>query len=205
MRTQERVNSMNDIIVGIARRSAYKFKTRSAEDLAQELWVKILEKEERLGYDLDLDLIAHICYDTIVDIQRYDMKRNSYSLDEILERCAAVESGHSSKTDNQSDDPWTTGTQIFSGKIESTDNVNRILIDELLKVFPEGSKERFFLEYWSTAVRYRDYGIDGGGKNCDGFTESDLARQLGFPGTGSYAFKSFRRKMREFVKEFIGD
>lgn len=203
MRTQERINSMNDIIVGIARRSAYKFKTRSAEDLAQELWVKILEKEGRLGYELDLDLIAHICYDAIVDIQRYDMKRNTYSLDEILERCAAKESGRSNKVNDQSDDPWTTGTQMFSAKIEDTDDVNRILIDELLKVFPKGSKESFFLEYWSTASGYKDYGIDGKGKNCDGFTESDLARQLGFPGTGSYAFKSFRRKMREFVREFM--
>lgn len=199
MRTQERVNSMNDIIVGIARRSAYKFKTLSAEELAQELWIKILEKEEKMGQDLDLDLIAHICYDYIVDLQRYNMRRNSISLDElILHRVANDESENKRKDDEYEIN------KIFGTKTEDPGNLNRILIEDLLKVFPENSKEKFFLEYYCTATGYKDFGIEGHGKNCEGYTESDLAKQLGFPGTGSYAFKRFRREMREFIKEFLG-
>lgn len=197
MRTQERINSMNDIIVGIARRNAYKFKTLSAEELAQELWVKILEKEEKVGHDLDLDLIARICYDTIVDIQRYNMRRNTLSLDDILHRPSGEEVESKCK-DNEYDI-----NKIFGTKTEDPSNLNRILIEDLLEVFPEGSKEKFFLEYYCTATGYKDFGIEGRGKNCEGYTESDLAKQLGFPGTGSYAFKHFRREMREFIREFL--
>lgn len=200
MRTQERVNAMNDIIVGIARRSAYKFKTVSAEELAQELWVKVLDKEEKLGCDLDLDLIAHICYDAIIDLQRYHMRRNSFSLDEILERYVSAESENLQRDSRRVD---TSDQRVFGTKTDRTDNLNRILIEELLNIFPEGSKEKFFLKYWCTGTGYKDFGIEGQGKNCEGFTESDLAHQLGYPGTGSYAFKSFRRKMREFIKEFL--
>lgn len=198
MRTQERINSMNDIIVGIARRSAYKFKTLSAEELAQELWVKILEKEEKVGHDLDLDLIAHICYDTIVDLQRYCMRRNYISLDDLLLRGIPGDESENKRKDNDYEI-----NKVFGTKVDDTDNLNRILIEDLLKVFPEGSKEKFFLEYYCTATGYKDFGINGHGKNCEGYTESDLAEQLGFPGTGSYAFKRFRREMREFIREFL--
>lgn len=176
MRPEDRTNAINDIITGIARRSAYKFKTRSAEDLSQELWIKILEKENSIGYCLDLNLIAKICYDAVVDIQRYDMIRNCLYLEEI------TESLHS---------------------LYPSDNVNKILLNDLINVFPKNSKERYFLEYEYTASRYYDFLIEGNGKTKGGFTESDLAVKLGYSGTSSGGFKRFKTKMRKFVTKFI--
>lgn len=175
MKPEDRTNAINDIITGIARRSAYKFKTRSVEDLSQELWVKILEKENSVGYCLDLNLIAKICYDTIVDIQRYDIVRNCLYLEEV------TESLHS---------PY------------PSDNVNKILLDDLINIFPKNSKEQYFLEYWYTASGYSDFLIEGNGKNKEGFTESDLAIKLGYSSSSSGGFRKFRSKIRKFVTKF---
>ena len=188
MRTPERVQQMNDVITGIAKRSAYKFLTKSAEELAQELWLHILEKEEEKG-ELDLDLVARICYDKIVDIQRFDARRNSVSLDQLIEG--------TEDEDAQA--------EFHNASFTQPDNLQKISINDLFRVFPEGSKERLFLEYWATASGYKDFGIRGKGKYGDGYTESDLAKMLGYSGTSSGGYKSFRKKMRVIVIEYLGE
>lgn len=190
MRTPERVLQMNDVISGIAKRSAYKFLTKSAEELSQELWVYILEKEAEKGCELDLDLVAKMCYDKIVDIQRFDSRRNSISLESLLEtKC------------DEDDDEGFSGPGSFC----QPDNLKKIMVDDLFKIFPEGSKERLFLEYWGTASGVKDFGVRGQGKYGDGYTESDLAHKLGYSGTSSGGYKSFRKKMRVFVFEYFGE
>lgn len=188
MRTPERVQQMNDVITGIAKRSAYKFLTKNAEELAQELWLHILEKESERGYELDLDLVAKMCYDKIVDIQRFDARRNAISFDSLFETQDEDEEG-----------------KVTPDAFVQPDNLNKILVDDLFKIFPEGSKERIFLEYWGTASGVRDFGIRGKGKYGDGYTESDLAHMLGYSGTSSGGYKSFRKKMRVFVIEYFGE
>ena len=126
MRSKDRVNTMNDIIQGIARRNAYKFKNKSVEDISQDLWLKILMKEEDLGHDLDLNLIAKICFDEIVNMQRYESRRNCYSLESIEED----------------------GYEFQSNTFEDPADCNRLIIRDLFKIFPKDSKEYIFLEYW---------------------------------------------------------
>lgn len=200
MRTNERVNQMNDIISGIAKRSAYKFLTKSAEEISQELWLHILEKEAERGEELDLDLIAKMCYDKIVDIQRFDARRNSVSFDQLFERFAA-EYEHDHRSNEGSEDL----RELRNGTFVQPDNLKKIMVDDLFKIFPEGSKERLFLEYWGTASGVKDFGIRGQGKYGDGYTESDLAHMLGYSGTSSGGYKSFRKKMRVFVIEYFGE
>lgn len=197
MRTPERVQQMNDVITGIAKRSAYKFLTKSAEELAQELWLHILEKEAERGEEMDLDLVAKICYDKIVDIQRFDARRNAISFDELFEVPE-----HSSCT---TEDYYNDCCELHNGTFTQPDNLKKIMVDELFKVFPEGSKERLFLEYWGTASGVKDFGIRGKGKYGDGYTESDLAHMLGYSGTSSGGYKSFRKKMRIFVLGYFED
>lgn len=197
MRTPERVQQMNDVISGIAKRSAYKFLTKSSEELAQELWLHILEKEATFGEELDLDLIAKMCYDKIVDIQRFDARRNTTSFDELFE----VPEHSNCITEEYHQDCC----ELRTGTFVQPDNLKKIMVDDLFKIFPEGSKERLFLEYWGTASGVKDFGIRGNGKYEDGYTESDLAHKLGYSGTSSGGYKSFRKKMRVFVIEYFGE
>lgn len=181
MRSKERVDTMNDIIQGIARRNAYKFKDKSVEDISQDLWLKILSKEKDLGHDLDLDLIAKVCFDEIVDMQRYESRRNHYSLESLME--------------NDSD--------FRSTSFEDPDDCNRMIIKDLFKIFPKNSKEYIFLEYWANASGYFDSGIEGEGQFCGGYVEKDLAKKLGYPSSNSNGYRRFRNKMRIFVAEYI--
>ena len=190
MRTQERINQMNDVINGIARRSAYKFKTKSSEELAQELWVHVLEKEEEKGKELDLNLVAKICYDRIVDIQRFDARRNASSFEDLeqfmdTDECDTAELRPGTYNDGNLND--------------------RIMVQDLFKIFPEGSRERTFLEYWGTASGINDFGYKGDGIYGDGYTEKDLARKLGFASCSNGGYRSFRKKMRVFVIEYFKD
>lgn len=188
MRTPERVNQMNDVISGIAKRCAYKFLTKTSEELAQDLWLHVLEKEASSGKELSLDLIAKICYDKIVDIQRFDARRNSTSLDQLF---------------NISDDNDESSDPLKCDSFAQPDDTSRIMVEDLFNLFPEGSKERLFLEYWGTASGVHDFGIKGDGKHNDGYTESDLAHKLGYAGTASRGYKHFRDKMRVVVIEFL--
>lgn len=178
MRSEDRVNTINDIIVGISRRCVYKFNNKSVEDISQELWVKVLEKETRIGHDIDLNLIAKICYDHIVDMIRYESSRNSSYIEEIVE-----------------------DYNMYSRYL--SDDVDHIIIEDLLDTYPEGSKEKIFLEYWSMASNYKDYGVIGEGTYNEGYTESDLAKKLGYSGTSSGGYKKFRNKMRTLVIKII--
>ena len=195
--TEDRVNLINDIVFGIARRSAYKFKTKDVDEIAQDLWVHILEKENSLGQELDLDLIAKICYDRIVDIQRYDMRRNAISFEEKFENTKFVNANAHWACRDEYEDFKNLDKCFYSESAESC--IDRMAMDDLFKIFPEGSKERTFLEFWATATEVKDFGIRGEGKYQDGYTESDLAHKLGYAGTASGGYKSFRKKMRNFV------
>lgn len=182
MRSKERVDTINDIIQGISRRNAYKFKSKSVEDISQDLWLKILTKEKDLGHDLDLDLIAKVCFDEIVDMQRYELRRNHYSLESV------VEDGDFNSNLHQFDDP---------------SNCDRMIIRDLFNIFPKDSKEYIFLEYWANASGYFDSGVKGDGQFCDGYVEKDLAKKLGYPSSDSNGYRRFRNKMRIIVSEYI--
>lgn len=191
---------MNDIITGIARRSAYKFLTKDAEELAQELWEHVLTREYELGHELDLNLIAKMCYDKIVDIQRFDARRNAVSFDQLFERFH-TDYQHDHRDNEYNED----ARDLRPGTFTQPDSIQRIMIEDMINMFPKGSKERLFLEYWSTASGYKDFGIRGDGKYEDGYTESDLAHKLGYSGTSSGGYKAFRKKMRVYVIDFLGD
>lgn len=195
MKTKERFNTTNDIILGIARRSAYKFKTKTVDELSQELWVTVLEKERKVDHDLDFDLIAKICYDKVVDLQRYESRRNCISIEELMVK---------EEEDEKLLKPTTSRVKLYS-KFEDPDNITKTLLKDLINIFPKDSKERTFLEYWSSSVGFMDYDVDGNGKFNGGYTESDLAHKLGYSGTSSGGYKKFRSKMRTLVVKVIKD
>lgn len=189
MRSLERVLTIDSIIQGIAKRSAYKFKTKSVEDISQDLWVKILEKEDKYDKELDLDLIAKICYDEIVSMQRYEMRRNHISLESLNE-----------EGDDENINP------CWSSHYDTPEiHCDKSVLRDLFKIFPKDSREYIFLEYWANASGYFDSGIKGLGTYNEGFTEKDLAKRLGFASSTSGGYTKFRRKIRVFVHEYLGD
>ena len=203
--SQERFSIVNDIIRGIARRSAYKFKTKDDDELSQELWLYILTKQEEVDHDLDLNMIAKMCYDKIVDIIRYDSRRNTYSLDVMIDHY-------------ESDTNTTTNIRITEtlGSLSNDDEgilskspedaiVDNDQIKRLFELFPKGSKERLFLEYWGSAAEIGDFGITPRGTYKNGYSEKELAVLLGYASSASGGYKTFRRKMRERIKEFFSD
>lgn len=195
--SEERVNTVNDIITGIARRSAYKFKTKDVDELVQELWIKVLEEENKKNNELDLNLIAKMCYNKIVDIIRHDCVRNSVSFDELF----GMEDGSSEEEYKVSCRAGGTGNldkeEFYTRPAE--DQVDRLYVKSLLELFPEGSKERIFLEFWATKSNVKDYKVQGTGIKEDGFTEGSLAKSLGYAGSYSSGYTNFRKKMKNYI------
>ena len=113
-RDDERVKLLNDIIIGISRRNAHKIKDMSVDDISQTLWVKVLEKENRLDDNADLNLIAKICYDAIVDIIRKESVRRRRRA-EYDREYGRIDSGY-------------------------TKVVDKSLVEGVLSIYDEGSK-----------------------------------------------------------------
>lgn len=191
MKSEERFEVVNDIITGISRRKADKFFNRlTSEDIAQELWIVIIEKEKSLGKELDLDLIAKICYDEINGMIRKSLrqKRANKMTDASYEELE--EMGYEFPIDGRSNDPA---------------DCNSLIIRDIINLFEVGSKERYYLEYWATSVDILNAGITGDGKYQDGFTEKDLADKLGYASSRSGGFIRLRNKVRESVNNYIKD
>ena len=186
IRSKERVHQMNEVIRGIAQNQAYKFKGITQEDLAQSLWIYILDIEEKAQEDLDLSLIAFICYKKIGNIQRREMRFNSLYLEDINPNF------DTSDRDN-----------YYEFEI--------LNIKEFIEQFPEGSKERIYLEYWAASVnldildssKYIKSEDEAKGKYKGGYTEDDLAKTLGYVGCSSSGYKVFRERIRKKVEKYF--
>lgn len=183
--TEERVNLVNNLITGIAYRNQYKFKTLSVDDISQSLWVKILTREQEIG-EMDLDLIARTCYDYIVDLQRFEMHRNHYSLEDESDYELPVHTG-------VDDDPI---TSILS----------RIVYDKLLEKYDETTPEGIYLRWWMTASNFKDFDYKPNGTYKDGYTHKNLAKLLGYdlddPASES-AYRRLKEKIQEKFKKFL--
>ena len=68
------------MVKGIARKSQHKLFNRDVDDIEQDLWIRILDAEERRGEELDQALAAKICYDAITDMQRQDIRRSKHTV-----------------------------------------------------------------------------------------------------------------------------
>lgn len=187
----ERFNKLNSLIKGIAKRSAYKMYSRSEEDLAQDLWVKVLETEKRKGKELDLDLVAKICYDYIKDLIDYDQRRNHIAMD--------LSGTGDSETDFEDSD--FVGIERDSGNYASD-----VMLKNLYDRFPEGSKERIFLDFWGNAsgAMPNDRAIPPSTRSNNGYSEQALAKMLGYAGQSSGGYRKFKDKMKKIISDYYG-
>lgn len=173
---KERVQRVNDVIQGIARRSAYKFKTKDSEELAQEMWVEVLSAEKTLGIPLTLDYVARVCYNTVVDLQRHDMIRNSYSLEEMDE-----------------DTSWLPYEESIDSKI---------MIYDLFEKYPSDTPEGIYLRFYATKIGLCDF-YKPTSIYKDGYTDGALAKLLGFKGTADRRWKRFRDNFQSQLRKYF--
>lgn len=188
---EERFNKLNSLINGIAKRSAYKMYSRSEEDLVQDLWVKVLDAEKRKGKELDLDLVARICYDYIKDMIDYDQRRNHYTTDL---------SGTGDEDSEFSD------TDFLGLKHDNGNYVSDIMIKDLYDRFPEGSKERIFLDFWGneSGAMPNSHVNPKSNRSNDGYSEQSLAKMLGYSGQSSGGYRKFKNKMKDIISSYFG-
>lgn len=178
------------MIKGIAKRASYKLFSRDVEDIEQDLWVKVLETEKRKGHQLDLNLAAKVCYDYIKDMIDYDMRRNHLSSDSI---------------ENTKDDEDSSGQRIIGAKQDKGDYASDINLKDLYNQFPEGSKERIFLDFWGnrSGAMPNTNVIPSKSREQDGYTEGALAKMLGFASASSSGYRNFRDRMKKIISDYL--
>lgn len=182
---EQRFDDINDIINNVVRKYSSKMYSRSAEDLAQDLWVKVLETEKEKG-ELDLKLIAYICHNYVKDLIDYDRRRNHFNID--LQ--GNDEDGEYADTDFL-------GIETDNGQYDSD-----IMVKDLFSKYPIGTKERMFLDFWgnATGVAPNNRAVPPEGREQDGFTEKNLAVMLGYASAQSGGYKKFRDRMKSIIK-----
>lgn len=191
------VNELAKMIKGIAYKASKQLFDRSPEDIEQDLWVKVLETDKRKGYEIDLKLAAKVCWDYIKDMIDYDQRRSHSSIDlsGTDEASGAIEGDEGTDF---------LGITQDKGKYDSD-----IVLKDLYDKFPDPkSKERIFLDFWGNASgahpNKNPNALPEVSKQQDGYTESALAKLLGFGSSNHSSYKTFRRKMRNLIADYYG-
>lgn len=133
MRTSK-FEELDRIVNGVARK--YQSKWCSHEDLYQELWIKVSELLQKHGDEIEPKLVAKCCYNTAVDLYRYNRIRYE-STAEYFETDGYGDDGVDSIFKESSDTRLT--------HVQFTDNHTHMMISELLDMFECNSIERNFL------------------------------------------------------------
>lgn len=181
---KETVNNYQNLIASCAWSYYRKIDNPNfdVEDAIQELWMKVLEYRKKYGKMPDYALTKKMCHDDLVDMTRKGLHRNSLSYD-------YDEDGDRSEY-----------TVDHSRSIESEAEIN-----ELANMFPKGSKERTFIDFYLAKAGAKDTGVTPEiTRTEDGYTDSNLAKMLGFKGTGDRGYKRFKSYMIDLIKDYYG-
>lgn len=158
------------------------------EDLIQEIWIKLLEVIKESNKLPTVSYIRQLCHGTLVDWTRKGTRDYHLSYDYDPE-------GNRSEWE---EDPF------------SKNFVKDAEVKDLLNMFPKGSKERTYIEFYLSKA-----GVDiEGAKTIDvedkfrsnygGYTDSALAKLLGFKGTADRGWKRFRDQMKGIISDYYG-
>lgn len=193
--------SFYDMVKGIARKASNKLPNRDTDDIEQDLWVKILDAEERKGKSLDPGLAAKICWDYITDMQRQDIRRQSHiAMDVDPEFIDYLD------TSDSDDEGGKSAPSPVGAKRDNGDYLADIAIRDLYDRFPIGSKERMYLDFWGNAtdVMPNDRMVPDASRQKDGYSENTLAKMLGYASQASGGYRKFKKKMQDIVRDYLG-
>lgn len=191
MADKSRMKEISDLIKKIASKASKVLYSRDKEDVEQDLWVKFLETEKRKGYELDLPLIAKICWDYVNDMRDYDQRRNHTSLD----------------FSGSDDDSEFADSEFIGASQDKGDYYNKVNLDNLYSKYPVGSKERIYLDFWGNASgaypNLDPSATPEHNRSNDGYSENSLARLLGYASSSSQGYRKFRDYMKKEIKDYF--
>lgn len=190
MPTDSYQKDLANLIKGVALKASKQLYSRDYEDIEQDLWVKVLEAEKRKGHQLDLNLVGKICWDYVKDMIDYDQRRNHYSTD-------------FSGTGNDENTEFA-DTNFIGAKADTGEYEPEITLKDLYSQFPEGSKERIYLDFYGnlSGAMPNTRVVPETNRNNDGFSENNLAKMLGFSNSSSSGYKKFRDKMKSIISDY---
>lgn len=163
--------------------------TSIAEDTCQDCWMQILEYEKSHGKFPDYALAKTIAQRRTVDSLRREYGKNAhFSLD---------------RTSDDSSDEGAEDHSSWLRDYSNRDNFDAEL-NALKDMFPEGTKERTFLDFYIAKSGVGDGVIPDKTRSEDGYTDSNLAKMLGFKGTADRGWKKFRDRMKELIADYYG-
>lgn len=189
MNTTEYQDKLASLIKGIAKKVSYKLYSRDPEDIEQDLWVKVLSTMKKKGVDqLDLNLVARICYDYVKDMIDYDQRRNHISVDL-----------------SGTEDTDETSSEVINSLTDKGNHDSDIMIQDLYNQFPEGSKERIFLDFWGneSGAMPNTNVLPPSTRSNDGFSENALAQMLGYASASSGGYRKFRDRMKTIISNYF--
>lgn len=162
------------------------------DDVHQEVWQAIWEKALEDG-KYPIPQIASITRNKIADFQKQDIKKNTTGPNGMKQQ--KIPLNPNEETDGLTDD-----------YLDPEDYFEKVVVNQrfqaLMDKYPEGSKEKIFLDfYWDKA-----HAKDSKGKWIDPnkrYRDADLISQLGFAGTSDARWKKFRDRMRKEVADYF--
>lgn len=185
---------VNNLLNAIAYKRKHWFKNLSQEDIVSELWIHVLEAIDKYGLENINNLqsfVSNLCKFRLVDMVRQNVKHDDIPVNpSMYDRCVDVDdnSENSNSTMNQ-----------FNHSIDTCQEIEDI--EDMLSIrslFPEGSKEREFIEIW---IKY------SGAEPDEVIPESALnyyaAEKLGYANASSSGYKRLRGKVRAVLEEYI--
>lgn len=188
---EERYAMMENIAKEIVWRTQGRVKLHEA---INEFWIAIAEADNKKGEPIDMALANKICVDKRSRLFRNDIvkgKKVGLTCDESVK----TENGSSTKGDTNADD------YIFEEVVQGN-----MMISQFLSKYPEGSKERMFVEfYMSKAGLSNKYTFDmnKNKSSLGGYTGTNLAKILGFKGVDDGQYRALKKKMMKDIEKFF--
>ena len=182
-------NHRNELITTIAKNNIQRLYSQELDDLIQMLWVKVLQCDKKYDKFIEDGLLITVCKRWILTLIRDDSKKNTYSLDCLME-----------DTGFDVEEPL-----FLADTVEYRFELNNLY--SFYNKFKKDSLEQKYLKFYFEASGICDFGIhprafqpDGKHAKNRGYTKENLAKYLGLS-SSSPNFRDFIDKMNILVKE----
>lgn len=165
------------------------------EDAVSELWINVLKIVERTG-NVDLNYIASASFNKMVDLTRYNIRREATPYtNENLNQILPEEVRNSQMvTEGRRSDAYIFSTSSYE------DVSKRLELVDILNLFEEGSNEYKFVEAWMRILGILE-DIDHNELPEKAFDRYIAVDVLGYAGSNSSGYSRVRSRVRRILTE----
>lgn len=204
--TKEQFDELDNMIGGISYKYA-GWHGMSRDDFYQEGWCVAIKVLDEVGYEPNL--IAHNFYNRITDINRYNRRReNQQPFDPTSYAMASVSESQIKNSPLQTEDSYKPPYEGYWSKKNrlGTDFSSKISIQEMNKLFEDGSKEQRYFQLVSIYI--------GSVENADALMDKlfkfersmdvEIAELLEFASSSSSGYRNVKRRVRRAIAKYMG-